>query len=235
MNDDRIARFARQLLVPGLRRGGAGAARRGARARGGRGRASPPPALVFLVQAGRRPALDRGRRGRRAGRRERAGSSRRPRSVRRASTAARAVLAPALALRLRGAVPDGRRPDRDARRSRRPSPQALASAEAARRAGIPHVVARAGRRRRRVVVVPPGAPCYACARSTTGVGPPRSARRSRRSPRSRREELSLMIAIPGTVPGARSTSSRGVRPRCRATGRPRRACACAGGRCRATA
>ncbi len=43
-------------------------------------------------------------------------------------------------------------------------PEALAAAEQARRAGLPHVVLEPDGETGAVVVVPPGAPCYACAR-----------------------------------------------------------------------
>lgn len=50
--------------------------------------------------------------------------------------------------------------------------QALAAAEAARRAKLPHVVVDADGEGGSVVTVPPGAPCYSCARSTSGAGRP---------------------------------------------------------------
>ncbi len=103
--------------------------------------------------------------------------------------------------------------------------QALASAEAARRAGIPHVVAEPDAEGGAVVSIPPGAPCYACARSTAGAGrPPQPGIAALAALAA--EELILLLAFPGTVPGRRIDLVRGVTT-VRATARLP-GCACGG-------
>lgn len=102
--------------------------------------------------------------------------------------------------------------------------QALASAEAARRARIPHVVVEIDGDGGAVVSVPPGGPCYACARSITGAGrPPQPAAVALSALAA--EELLQLLASPGTHPGRRIELVRGVataRPTTRLAG-----CACA--------
>ena len=226
LTDDRIARYARQLLVPGVRRGGPGAAPRRPRAGGGPGRRSPRPGSSYLVQAGvGRLWLDdpeerlAGRPGRlalpaRRGRRAAGGGGRRgPRAALRRSRG--------------GAVPVGRRARRRrwcaSRRSSRRSPRPR------RRAGpgIPHVVVETDADGGAVVTIPPGAPCYACARSTSGAGRPPEPAAVALSALAAHELLQL-IAVPGSLPGRRVELVRGVataRPTARLAG-----CACAAAR-----
>lgn len=102
--------------------------------------------------------------------------------------------------------------------------QALAAAEAARRAGIPHVVVETDADGGAVVTVPPGGPCYACARSTSGAGRPPEPAAVALSALAAHELLQL-IAVPGSLPGRRVELVRGVataRPTARLAG-----CACA--------
>lgn len=101
--------------------------------------------------------------------------------------------------------------------------QALAAAEAARRAGIPHVVLEPDADGGAAVVIPPRAPCYACARSTAGAGRPPLPGVAALAALAA-TELVHMIAIPGSVPGRRVELVRGVataRPTSRLAG-----CAC---------
>lgn len=101
--------------------------------------------------------------------------------------------------------------------------QALAAAEASRRAGVPHVVVEPDADGGGVVVVPPGAPCYACARSATGGGRPPLPGVAALSALAA-VELVQLIAIPGFAPGRRVDLVRGVasvRPTARLAG-----CAC---------
>jgi adenylyltransferase/sulfurtransferase len=87
--------------------------------------------------------------------------------------------------------------------------QALHAAEAARRAGIPHVVLEPDDDGGAVVSIPPGGPCYACARSTSSPGRPPAAGAAALSALAA-QELVQMIALPGTVPGRRLDLVRGV-------------------------
>lgn len=87
--------------------------------------------------------------------------------------------------------------------------QALAAAEAARRAGIPHVVVEPDADGGGVVAIPPGAPCYACARSTAGAGRPPVAAGAALSALAA-AELVQLIALPGSVPGRRLDLVRGI-------------------------
>jgi adenylyltransferase/sulfurtransferase len=104
-----------------------------------------------------------------------------------------------------------------------PSPaQAIHAAEAARRAGAPHVVVEPDADGGAVVSVPAGAPCYNCARST-GEGRPALPGAAALVSLAA-TDLVLMIALPGTVPGRRFDLVRGVttlRPTARLAG-----CAC---------
>jgi len=100
--------------------------------------------------------------------------------------------------------------------------QALAAAEAARRAGVPHVVVESDADGGGVVTVPPGAPCYACARSSTGGRPALPGVAALSSLAA--SELVHLIAVPGGVSGRRIDLVRGVaavRPTARLAG-----CAC---------
>lgn len=101
--------------------------------------------------------------------------------------------------------------------------QALHAAEASRRAGVPHVVLEPDADGGAVVSVPPGAPCYACARSTGGAGRPALPGAAALGALAA-SELVLMIAAPGAAPGRRLDLVRGVatlRPTSRLAG-----CAC---------
>jgi adenylyltransferase/sulfurtransferase len=101
--------------------------------------------------------------------------------------------------------------------------QALAPAEAARRAGIPHVVLETDADGGAVISVPARAPCYACARSTSGTGrPPQPGVAALAALAA--AELVQMIALPGAITGRRLDLVRGVatmRPTARLAG-----CAC---------
>lgn len=110
--------------------------------------------------------------------------------------------------------------------------QALAVAEAARRAGIPHVVLEADGDGGAVIAVPPGAPCYACARSTGTAGRPPQPGIAAVSALAAQELLQL-ITMPESATGRRIDLVRGVatvRPTVRLAG-----CACAGADARAEA
>jgi molybdopterin-synthase adenylyltransferase len=106
-------------------------------------------------------------------------------------------------------------------------PEAMAAAEQARRAGVPHVVLEPEGEGGAVVVVPPGAPCYACARpllfawkAPLAAGAPLGCLAA--------VELLLTVLEPGEAVGRRIELSGGVlssRPTVR-----RPACACARGR-----
>jgi molybdopterin-synthase adenylyltransferase len=101
--------------------------------------------------------------------------------------------------------------------------QALQAAEAARRAGVPHVVLEADADGGSVVTIPPRAPCYACARSTGGAERPPVAAAAALAALAA-AELVQMIAEPGGIPGRRVELVRGVasaRPTTRLAG-----CAC---------
>jgi adenylyltransferase/sulfurtransferase len=100
--------------------------------------------------------------------------------------------------------------------------QALHAAEAARRAGIPHVVLEADADGGALVTIPPGAPCYTCARSS-GAGRPAVPGAAALSALAALELL-LLVSSPGTVSGRRFDLVRGVatsRPTVRLAG-----CAC---------
>lgn len=102
--------------------------------------------------------------------------------------------------------------------------QALSAAETARRAGVPHVVLEPDADGGAIVSIPVGAPCYACARSTAGAGRPPLPSATALSALAA-AELVQMIALPGSIPGRRIDLVRGVagaRPTTRLSG-----CACA--------
>lgn len=206
LSDDRIARFSRQLLVPGF---GEDAQERllAARVRVVGASAVAAPALVALVQAGvGRLWLEE------------------PEAVSpsdvpgwlyaQAAVGTPRVEAAAAALQARsrhvvvGPYPTGGVPT--ATLVFAPSSaQALAASEQARRAGNPHVVVEADGEGGAVVSVPPGAPCYACARSSAGTGRPPQPGIAALSALAA-QELLLLIALPGTVTGRRIDLVRGV-------------------------
>jgi adenylyltransferase/sulfurtransferase len=95
--------------------------------------------------------------------------------------------------------------------------QAVAAAETARRARLPHVVAEADGEGGTVVTVPLGAPCFACARSTGRTARPPTAGSAALSALAA-EELVLLLAAPGAAQGRRIDLTRGV-PSVRATAR----------------
>jgi adenylyltransferase/sulfurtransferase len=227
LDDARLARYARQLLVPGL---GEAAQLRLAQAcvRAVGAGAAASAALVYLVQAGvgrlwiddAEPvaAQDAG------GWLQPPGSIGRPRAE-----VAREALAPLSRFARVEAYPAGGVPT--AALVSAPSlPQALHHAEAARRAGIPHVVLEPDGDGGAVVSVPPGAPCYACARSTGAAGRPPLPGVAALAALAALELVQL-IATPGAFAGRRLDLVRGVatlRPTARLAG-----CACAGGAPRA--
>jgi molybdopterin-synthase adenylyltransferase len=205
LDDLRVARFARQLLVPGF--GEAAQQRLGAsrvRAVGASGVAAP--ALVYLVQAGvGKLWVDDAEAVSPAD----AGSwIYEPAHV----GQPRAYAAAAALARLSGLVevepyPVGGVPT--ATLVAAPSTaQALHTAEAARRAGVPHVVLEPDGDGGALVSVPPGAPCYACARST-GAGRP-SLPGSAALAALAAAELVQLVASPGGPSGRRFDLVRGV-------------------------
>jgi adenylyltransferase/sulfurtransferase len=105
-----------------------------------------------------------------------------------------------------------------------PVAPALHAAEAARRAGLPHVVLEPDGEGGSVVSVPPGGPCYACARSTGAAGRPALAGAAALGALAAQELVNL-IAAPEAGAGRRLDLLRGiasVRPTVRLVG-----CACA--------
>ncbi|MFY3746601.1 ThiF family adenylyltransferase [Anaeromyxobacter sp. Red801] len=222
LSDDRIARWARQLLVPGF---GEEAQERllGARVRVVGIDAVASAALVYLVQAGvGRLWLDDPEDVSPA---DLAGWLFPPSAVGTSRVdAARSALAPLSAFVQVDRYPTGGVPT--AALVCAPSVvQAVTSAEAARRAGIPHVVVEPDGDGGAVVSVPPGAPCYSCARSTAGAGRPPEPGVAALAALGAAELIHLM-AQPGSVTGRRVELVRGVataRPTARLAG-----CACAG-------
>jgi adenylyltransferase/sulfurtransferase len=221
LDDARVARWARQLLVPGF--GEAAQQRLAAacvRAVGAGGTATA--ALVYLVQAG-------------VGRlwvddpeavapQDGAGWLYPPSQVGRPRAhAAVEALSALSSFTTVGPQPVGGVPT--AALVAAPSvAQALHAAEAARRAGIPHVVLEPDGEGGTVVSVPPGGPCYACARATSSAGRPALPAAAALSALAA-QELVLLVALPGTVPGRKLDLLRGVttvRPTTRLAG-----CACA--------
>ncbi len=226
LDDARLARWARQLLVPGF---GEGAQERlaSARVRAVGADGVTTPALVYLVQAGvgrlwiddPEPVSPQDVSGG-------AGSWVYPPS---AVGRPRVEVAVEGLARLSGFVavepyPTGGVPD--ATLVAAPSAaQALHAAEAARRAGIPHVVLEPDADGGAVVSIPPGAPCYACARSTSAGRPalPGVAALSALAA----QELVQLITAPRSVAGRRLDLVRGVLTN-RATARLA-GCVCGGG------
>jgi adenylyltransferase/sulfurtransferase len=214
LDDDRVARWARQLLVPGF--GAAGQERlQAARVRVIGADALAAPALISLVQAGVgtlwiddpevvAPAD--------------AGSwLLGPSAVGRPRVEA-AVEALSLMSRFVTVerYPTGGVPTATLVVASSP-PQALACAEEARRARVPHVVLEADGEGGSLVSVPPGAPCYACGRSSTGLGRPPTAAAAGLSAAAAMELL-LLMADPAAAGGRRLEVIRGV-TLCRPTAR----------------
>jgi adenylyltransferase/sulfurtransferase len=221
LDDARLARYARQLLVPGI---GEAAQQRLAeacvRAVGAGGVASA--ALVYLVQAGvgrlwiddAEPVTPQ----------DAGGWFHPPASVGRPrADVAREALASLSGFARVDRYPVGGVPTA-ALVAAASLPQALHAAEAARRAGIPHVVLEADGDGGAVVSVPPGAPCYACARSTGAAGRPAQPGTAALAALAALE-LVQMIATPAAIAGRRLDLVRGIanlRPTARLPG-----CACA--------
>lgn len=105
--------------------------------------------------------------------------------------------------------------------------EALVAAEQARRAGVPHVVLEPDGEAGSVVAIPPGAPCYACARSTMSAGRATQAGSGAVLGCLAAAELVLAMAAPAEVVGRRIEVVRGLlasRPTVRLAG-----CVCGGG------
>ncbi|HUL60101.1 MAG TPA: ThiF family adenylyltransferase [Anaeromyxobacteraceae bacterium] len=221
LSDERVARWSRQLLVPGV--GEAGQERLGAaRVRVVGAGTAAGPALAYLVEAGvGKVWIDD------------------PEAVGPADAAAwlyppsvagtpRTVAAQAAleALSRFAAIepyPTGGVPT--AALICAPSvAQALAVAEQSRRARIPHVVIEVDADGGGVVAIPPGAPCYACARSTDSAGRPPAPGAAAVGALGA-GELLLLLCEPGRSGGRKIDVVRGVataRPTTRLPG-----CACA--------
>jgi adenylyltransferase/sulfurtransferase len=206
LTEDRIARWARQLLVPGF--GAAGQERlMASRVRVVGADAVAAPALVYLVQAGvgtlwlDDPDLvgpaDLG------GWLFGPGAAGQPRAA-----AAVAALAPLSRYVSVDSYPMGGVPTATLIVAGS-SAQALASAETARRARVPHVVLEAEGEGGSFVSVPVGAPCYACARSVAGTGRPPAPAAAALSALAAQELLQL-IADPAAATGRRVEMIRGV-------------------------
>ncbi|HET7823743.1 MAG TPA: ThiF family adenylyltransferase, partial [Anaeromyxobacter sp.] len=204
--DDRVARFARQLLVPGF---GELAQLRLQEARvravGAPGAASA--ALVYLVQAGiGRLWLDDAEPVSPADlsgwlfHPDTVGSPR--------AEVARMALAPLSRFTDVARYPVGGVPTATLVAATS-AVQALQAAEAARRAGVPHVVLEPDADGGSVVAIPPRAPCYACARSTGGAERPPTAATAALAALAA-AELVQMIADPGGIPGRRVDLVRGI-------------------------
>jgi adenylyltransferase/sulfurtransferase len=101
--------------------------------------------------------------------------------------------------------------------------QAVAAADRARRAAIPHVVVEADGEGGSVVAVPVGAPCFACARALGSAGRPPVAATGALAALGA-QELILLLADPASAVGRRVDLTRGV-PSARATARLA-GCAC---------
>lgn len=105
--------------------------------------------------------------------------------------------------------------------------EALVAAEQARRAGVPHVVLEPDGDAGSVVTIPPGAPCYACARSTMSAARASQAGGGAVLGCLAAAELVLAMAAPAEVAGRRIDVVRGLlasRPTVRLAG-----CACGAG------
>ncbi|MBK9517304.1 MAG: ThiF family adenylyltransferase [Anaeromyxobacter sp.] len=220
LTEHHIARWARQLLVPGF--GAAGQERlMAARVRVVGADAVAGPALVYLVQAGvgklwlDDPDL--------VGPADLGGwlygpeAAGRPRVEAAAEALARLSRFVVVERYPAGGVPTATLVVASS------AAQALGSAEPARRARVPHVVLEADGDGGAFVSVPPGAPCYACGRLSTGSGRPPSPGAAALAALAA-QELLLLIADPGAVTGRRVEMIRGIsahRPTARLPG-----CAC---------
>jgi len=204
--DDRVARFARQLLVPAF--GELAQLRlQEARVRAVGAGAAASPALVTLVQAGiGRLWLDDPEPVSPA---DLAGWLFAPGDVGRSrAEAARAALSLLSRFATVEPYPVGGVPT--ATLVAAPSTaEALIAAEVARRAGAPHVVLEPDADGGSIVSIPPRAPCYACARSTAGGGRPALAAAAALAALGA-AELVQMIAAPGAIPGRRIELVRGI-------------------------
>jgi adenylyltransferase/sulfurtransferase len=229
LDDARLARFSRQLLVPGL---GEAAQQRLAQAcvrAVGAGQV-PSAALVYLVQAGvGRLWIDDAEQ---VSPQDAGGWLHPPGAVGRPrAEVVREALAPLSRFASVEAYPKGGVPTA-ALIAASSVTHALQAAEASRRAGIPHVVVEPDGDGGAVVSIPPGAPCYACARSTGGAGrPPAPGIAALASLAA--TELVQLVAAPGSIPGRRLDLVRGVatlRPTARLAG-----CACGAGAARSAA
>jgi adenylyltransferase/sulfurtransferase len=217
LSEDQVARYARQLLVPGI--GEDGQERLlGSRVRAVGANAAAVPGLIYLVQAGvGRLWLDDLEDVAPA---DLAGWLFGPSDV--GAPRAEAACAALASLSREAAVeryPTGGVPT--ATLICAPSvAQALAAAEAARRAGIPHVVVEPDADGGSVVTVPPGAPCYSCGRVGPGAGRPPQPGAAALSALAA-AELVLAIASPASAAGRRIDLNRGVttaRPTARLAG-----------------
>jgi adenylyltransferase/sulfurtransferase len=223
LSDDRIARWARQLLVPGF---GEEVQERllGARVRVVGVDAVASAALVYLVQAGvGRIWLDDPEDVSPA---DLSGWLFPPSAVGSSRVdAARTALAPLSDFVQVDRYPTGGVPS--AALVCAPSVvQAVTAAEAARRAGIPHVVVEPDGDGGAVISVPPGAPCYSCARSTAGAGrPPEPGVAAVPRP----DASTAPCACPRPT-SARTARGRGSRPQGTRTSSSRRTSSCSPGR-----
>jgi len=223
LDDARLARWARQLLVPGF---GEAAQQRlaAAHVRAVGADAVASAALVYLVQAGiGRLWIDDAEQ---VAPQDASGWIYPPSAVGRPRAEAAALALSALSrFVVVEPYPTGGVPT--ATLVAAPSvAQALHAAEAARRAGLPHVVLEPDGDGGSVVSVPPGAPCYACARTTSGAGRPPLPGGAALAALAA-QELVQLVALPGTIPGRRLELLRGV-ANARATVRLA-GCSCAAG------
>ncbi len=205
LDDPRVARWARQLLVPGF---GEEAQRRlgAARVRAVGADGASAPALVYLVQSGvGRLWIDDPET---VSPQDAGGWLYVPSDVGRPrAVAAGEALAKLSAFSAIEPYPVGGVPD--ATLVAAPSAaQALHAAEAARRAGVPHVVLEPDGDGGAVVSIPPGAPCYSCARSTSAGRPALAGAAALAALAA--QELLQMIAVPGSIGGRRFDLIRGV-------------------------
>jgi adenylyltransferase/sulfurtransferase len=206
LDGDRIARWARQLLVPGF--GAAGQERlMAARVRvvGADGQATP--ALLALVQAGVGTLwIDDPET---IGPGDLCGWLYQPAQVGqpRATVAAAALGEASRFVEVRP-YPMGGAPSATLICASS-SAQAHASAEVARRARIPHVVVELDGEAGQVVSIPPGAPCFACARfSAAGERPPVAGSLVLASLAA--QELLRLLVEPALMEGRRLDLVRGV-------------------------
>jgi adenylyltransferase/sulfurtransferase len=206
LDDPRLARWARQLLVPGF---GEAAQQRLAAAcvRAVGAGAAASAALVYLVQAGvGRLWIDDAEA---VAPQDAGGWLYPPGAVGRPRADAAVDALSALSrFTVVGRQPVGGVPT--AALVAAPSvAQALHAAEAARRAGIPHVVLEPDADGGSVVSVPPGAACYACARATSSAGrPPLPAAAALAALAA--QELVQLVALPEGAAGRKLELLRGV-------------------------